>query len=144
MEKNIIRFSKTKHAPVPTKGHESDAGYDLTLVKMMKQINDNTWMFDTGIAVELPKGYYGAVYPRSSLSKMGYVMSNSVGIIDNEYRGTIKIVLTKVVLSAPDMELPCKCVQLILKKQEDFDLMEIDAVAIDTNRGTGGFGSTNK
>jgi len=135
---------------IPKKAHPSDIGYDLTLVRKVKQINDKTVMFDSSISILPPENHYIEIVPRSSLSKFGYVMTNSIGIIDPTYRGTLKVVLTKVVDSADDIQLPFTRFQLILRKQHDTDV-EIHYLNNDqmmefsesTTRGTGGFGSTD-
>lgn len=136
---------------VPKKAYFSDVGYDLTLIKQVKEINSNTTMYDSGISVIPPIGHYIEIVPRSSLSTSGHIMANSIGIIDPTYRGTLKVVLTKVIDSAEDMRLPFTRFQLILRKIIDVD---VDVHNInDTNsmqnfsnstlRGTGGFGSTD-
>ena len=89
-------------------------------------------------------GYY--MYPRSSLSKTKLRLANSTGIIDPSYRGTLKICLTKVDDSIPDLKLPCKIAQLIIDRSIHYNLEEascIEDLGI-TNRGEGGFGSTDK
>ena len=132
-------------AVIPTKSHPSDTGYDLTVVSVSKDmsINGHTIiMFDTGIAVRPPDGYYTEVVARSSLSKTGYMIANSVGIIDNSYRGAIKIVLTGDETLA-ELALPFKGFQLILRKLETVDtVIEVDYLD-ETDRGDGGFGSTD-
>lgn len=104
-------------AVVPSKSRESDAGYDLTIINNVKSLGTNTVLFDTGIQVEMPPEHYLEIVPRSSLSKSGYILTNSIGIIDNAYRGTILVALTKIDTNAPDIELPCRAVQAIIRKQ---------------------------
>ena len=53
-------------------------------------------MYDSYISVQPPEGYYFEIVPRSSISKLGYILTNSIGIIDPSYRGTLKVVLTKI------------------------------------------------
>ena len=98
-------------------------------------------MYDTGIAVCPPDGYYTEVVPRSSLTKTGYMLANSVGIIDSSYRGSIKVVVSGD-NSLDDLTLPFKGFQLILRKLEEVEVVEVDDLD-DTVRGDGGFGSTN-
>jgi dUTP pyrophosphatase len=135
---------------VPKKASPSDIGYDLTLVRQVKKINNQTTMFDSSISVIPPNGYYIEIVPRSSLSCTGYIMANSVGIIDPSYRGTLKVVLTKIVPDAEDLVLPFTRFQLILRKIENCDIVvnNIDMTDNDkfensTSRGGGGFGSTD-
>jgi len=70
----------------------------------------------------LPTGYYFEVYARSSLSKTGYILANSVGIIDGNYKKTIKVSLIKIDNSMPDIKLPFKGMKLVLRKMIHFEL----------------------
>ena len=134
---------KYSDAVLPTKAHESDIGWDLVAIREHKVINENIIMYDTGIVTIPPKGYYIEILPRSSISKTGWMLANSVGTIDPEYRGNLYIVLTRVVKNMPKIELPfCNC-QLVLRKIEKASLVEVTEEEIDiTERGSGGFGST--
>ena len=137
-------YKTDKNAILPSKSNISDVGYDLTIIKEIKKNNTNTVMYDTGIKIKLDYGYYAEIVPRSSLSKSGYMLSNSIGIIDNSYRGNLYIPLTKVELDAPDLELPFKCCQLIIREQIHINMIEVAEDIIDnTTRDNGGFGSTN-
>jgi len=127
---------------VPTKTNWSDVGYDLTIVEKIEDYNSKTSLYETFIKIQLDFGYYAEIVPRSSLAKSGYILANNIGIIDNGYRGTLKIALTKVVDDANELKLPFKCCQLIIKKQEYLFLSEVKSVN-KTKRNEGGFGSTN-
>jgi deoxyuridine 5'-triphosphate nucleotidohydrolase len=129
-------------AVIPSKKNASDIGYDLTIIKTHKRISDNIIMFDTGIQVKPQYGYYFEIVPRSSLSKSGYILANSIGIIDPSYSGNLYIVLIKIDDSLPDLQLPFKCCQLILRNAIHYELHNEDKF-IKTNRANGGFGSTN-
>ena len=146
MSKRLL-FKKTENdAVIPTKAHPSDTGYDLTLIGVSKDMSipgfeQKIIMYDTGIAVCPPDGYYTEVVPRSSLTKTGYMLANSVGIIDSTYRGSIKVVVSGD-NSLDDLSLPFKGFQLILRKLEEADVVEVDDLD-DTVRGDGGFGSSD-
>lgn len=131
------------NAVTPTRGTNMAVGYDLTAISVAKKISERTTLYDTGICVQPPPGYYTEILPRSSLSKTGYVLSNSVGTIDPDYTGRLLIALTKVDDSLPDLELPFTKCQLVLRKFESFRLIETDKLT-ETERGDGGFGSTDK
>lgn len=134
-----------EQAIVPTKAHASDVGYDLSVIKVFKQISKAITMYDTGIIIIPTYGYYFEVYARSSLSKTGYILANSVGVIDATYSGTIKVALIKIDSSMPDIKLPFKGMQLILRKMIHFELNNApNSELVKTSRGDGGFGSTNK
>ena len=138
---NLFSCSKTdKRAVIPNKVRASDSGYDLTLIDIWKTQGNVTY-YETGIKVQPAYGWYFMVVPRSSIAKSGYMLANSVGIIDRTYVGTIKVPLVKIDPLAPDLELPLKMVQIIPQPIIHFDIVEVDSFE-ETARGTGGFGST--
>ena len=146
MEENKleIKFIKTdKRAITPTKAHPTDVGYDLTVFELEKKISDKTSIYNTGIIVIPPNGYYTKIVPRSSISKTGYILSNNVGIIDPTYTGNLLIALTKIDNSMPDLEYPFTKCQLILEKCLDSKMVEVYEIPI-SERGSGGFGSSDK
>jgi len=138
-------FIKTdENAISPSKTNWSDVGYDLSIIKKIKDINSKTALYDTGIKIQLDFGYYSEIVPRSSIIKSGYILSNNIGIIDNSYRGNLMIALTKIADDAIEIEFPFKCCQLIFKKQVFINLEEVrDKSLDDTKRNEGGFGSTD-
>lgn len=145
-KKPTVCFKKTsENAVAPSKHRASDIGYDLTIISCKKKIGTNTHLYDTGIQVKPEYGYYTKIYPRSSLSKSGYMLANSVGIIDPTYRGNLLIALTKIDENAKDIEFPFKCAQLIIEKSVDYTMKEVyNNITESVGRGSGGFGSTNK
>jgi dUTP pyrophosphatase len=142
-EKYIKVVIVDEKAVLPTKAHPSDIGYDLTSISVSKNISKNIILFETGIKVSPPDGYYIEIIPRSSMSKTGYMLANSVGIIDPSYTGTLKIALIKVDESLPDIELPFTRCQLVLRKVEYSFIEQVNSIR-DTDRGCGGFGSSDK
>lgn len=141
----VCQFTKTSDlAVVPSKYRMSDVGYDLTVISKVKDINSTTVMLETGIIVSTPLNYFSKIYPRSSLVNSGYMLANSVGIIDATYRDTLKICLVKVNPDAPEITFPFKCCQLIFEKQVHMEMEECNAEDLDrTARDVGGFGSTD-
>jgi dUTP pyrophosphatase len=136
-----------ERAVAPSKSRYSDSGYDLTIISEYKRLTSNTVIYDTGIQLEIPNGYYVEIVPRSSISRSGYILANNVGIIDQGYRGNLYIALTKINGEAPELSMPWKCCQMIVKKQVYSRLEVVASVgaapAIETSsRGTGAFGST--
>lgn len=75
-------------ATIPTKAHKTDAGFDLTATSRVFDKDGNA-TYGTGIAVEIPPGYVGLVFPRSSIAVRDLSLSNAVGVIDSGYRGEI-------------------------------------------------------
>lgn len=127
---------------IPNKQKQSDVGYDLTIVKKVKVWNNDTTLFNTCLKVQVEDGYYLEVVPRSSLSKSGYMLANSIGIIDPGYTGEILVALTKVDQSAPDIELPFRCCQIIIRKQYHADFSQSLVEFGQSSRNAGSFGST--
>jgi dUTP pyrophosphatase len=142
-----VKFFKSfPEAILPSKERGTDVGYDLTIVKKIKEIGSKTNLFDTGIKVCPQFGYYTKIVPRSSLIKSGYMLTNSTGIIDGSYKGNLMICLTKIDDSLPDLILPYKCCQLIIDKSIHYTIEEVfdENLIGESTRGNGGFGSTDK
>lgn len=141
-EKPTLKYIKiTDKAVTPTKANFSDVGYDISIIDLFKKLNANTSLYNTGIKLEIPIGYYVELVPRSSLSKSGYMLANSVGIIDCSYKGELLVALTKI-SDSTQIEYPFRCCQLIMRKQIFPDMVEIVACEA-SSRAEGGFGSSN-
>lgn len=130
-----------ENAIVPTKANYSDVGYDLSAIGIHKQINSKTILCNTGIKLEIPASYYVEIVPRSSIVKSGYILANSIGIIDASYKGELFIALIKIDDASPDITFPFRCCQLIMKKQIFPKMIEDDDITT-SKRGDGGFGSS--
>jgi len=139
-ERLSFKVSLEEGALPPFKKRISDSGWDLHLVKLIKK-EGNLYIFDTGVRVAPPRGYYFDLVPRSSIYKSGFILANSVGIIDMTYRGTIKVPLIKVDPSKEDPKLPWRAVQLIPRRYFPLEMEIVDSLDR-TIRGEGGFGST--
>ena len=142
MKVKIKRLNK--NAVLPYKAHATDAGMDMVATSRDFDGNGNV-VYGTGIAVEIPQGYVGLVFPRSSVSRQDMVLSNSVGVIDSGYRGEItfkfKTVGSKMY---PDMyHVGDRIGQLIILPYPDIHWDEVDELE-DSDRGDGGYGSTGK
>ena len=91
MDKLKIKFKKMNpNAVIPRKGTAGAAGFDLTAVRIEE--TDQFVKYDTGIAVQIPAGYFGMLVPRSSVVKTGMHMGNSIGIIDSDFVGELSAV----------------------------------------------------
>ena len=132
---------KDERAVIPTKAHLDDIGYDLTLISLEKKVSDLIDMYDTGLVVRPPPGFYIEIVPRSSFGKSGYVLANSIGIIDPQYRGTLRVMVARVDESVPTFNLPYRGFQLVLRRIENASIEEVDSLD-STVRGDGGFGSS--
>lgn len=140
-------YKTEMNAIIPTKSSYSDVGYDVSIIKKYKDLKENTTLYDTGLKFNVPFGYYYLLYPRSSLSKSGYILTNSVGVIEKNYSGNLLISLTKVSSNAIDIEFPFKCCQIVFYPQVFINIIPViessDNKLEDTKRGDGGFGSTD-
>lgn len=131
-----------ENALVPEQFRVSDVGFDLSVISKVRDLGSNMALYDTGIQVTPPHGFYLEVIPRSSISKSGYMMLNSIGVIDPAYTGSIMIALVKIDLAKPDITFPTRCAQLVMRRLYHFGLLKVEDIA-ETERASGGFGSTN-
>lgn len=143
----VIKFTKCHEDARLDKQRDTDAGLDLNLVDVKKIVGDVVF-FGTGIKVQPPPDYYFELAPRSSICKTQWILANSIGIIDQEYRGEIIVPLRyfghhSMQYAIDKLELPIKMVQLILRKQPKFHLYEVEELD-ETSRGDRGFGSSGK
>lgn len=145
MSKPQIKWKKTRpDAVIPTKAFDSDSGFDLTLLEPIRTVAGICTFYDTGISYEMPPGYYFEMIPRSSISKTGHLFANSVGVLDESYRGSIQVAIVRFTEGKPGpLKTPIKLMQLILRKRVDdeVEFIEVDSIN-NTPRGSGGFGST--
>lgn len=129
------------NAKTPERKTAGSAGYDLTTVEDVVLPAHRSVLISTGVKIELPKQTYGQIAPRSGLSVKG--IDVGAGIIDEDYRGEIKVLLRNH--SDDDIELPCesRIAQLLVLPvcYPDFTLVDPEALE-STERGAGGFGST--
>jgi len=127
------------NARLPHKTHLSDAGIDLFASENVVLYPENTLLISTGIAVEIPEGYCGIIKDRSSMGAKGVFTLG--GVIDSSYRGEIKIIIgTKdtYVINRGD-----KIAQMLIVPVPPVEIVEVDNLS-NTERGTGGFGSTGE
>lgn len=136
-----------ENAVIPTRGSEYAAGYDLysCLTADAAHIPPHTTlMVDTGWAMEIPQGYFGAIFARSGLaSKQGLRPANCVGVIDSDYRGPVKVALHNDTDKVQTIKNGDRVAQLLIIPFFPVDFNEVDELD-DTERGEGGFGSTGK
>jgi deoxyuridine 5'-triphosphate nucleotidohydrolase len=138
----VLKYMKTSDdAVIPTKANFSDVGYDLSIIGVQSVMSSTTTLYKTGIKLEIPIGYYVEIVPRSSISKSGYILANSIGIIDCSYKGELLVALAKQNQDASDIAFPFRCCQLIMRKQIFPDMIEISEIET-TKRLEGGFGSS--
>lgn len=144
MKVNIKRLTDT--AKIPTRQHEGDAGYDLYAdIQEPVTIKPQTTEFiHTGIAIEIPDGYFGAVFARSGLaSKQGLRPANCVGVCDSRYRGEYMVALHNDSVDTRIVSSGDRIAQLVVMPYLNVEFNEVDELT-DTERGDGGFGSTGR
>lgn len=143
----IVKFKKLHpNAFVPTQMTEGAAGYDIAVIDQVIVLptshSTQPCIVKTGIAMELPKGYYGEIVIRSSLGRDTKVrLANQVGIIDSDYRGEICLYLENLGHHMEIIPAGKRIAQLIIKKCENFKAEVVDELS-STTRGTKGTGTT--
>jgi dUTP pyrophosphatase len=133
------------NAIIPTYATENSSGADISVIRYIETKN-NVQFYGCGFSIQPPKGFYYELYVRSSLaSKEGYTLANNVGIIDADYRGELIIQLTRIDGTNTHItEFPKKIAQLILRPLVQSTFSQVNTHSENnTERGTGGFGSTD-
>lgn len=130
-------------AVIPTYAKQGDAGMDMVATKIINETLDSI-TYGTDIAMEIPEGFVGLVFPRSSIRNYDLALTNSVGVIDSGYRGEIQATFHKTMgLESKVYEVGDRVVQIIIIPHPQVELIEVDELS-DSQRGVGGFGSTGK
>lgn len=131
-----------KDAVIPSYAKEGDAGLDLTATSISCDDYGNL-CYGTGLAFEIPKGYVGLVFPRSSNSKKDLWLTNSVGVIDSGYRGEVTFKYRPVDLEERIYQIGERVGQLIIMPYPNIEFEEVEELS-KTERGCGGYGSSGK
>lgn len=144
-----VKFKKlSDKAVTPTYAHDGDAGLDLTATGIHSEINECgqfVIVYHTGLAFEIPKGYVGLIFPRSSIAKKSLTLTNCVGVIDSNYRGEVLAKFKNTTGDSVPAVYPigAKFAQLIIMPYPIVNLIESDELS-STERGEDGFGSSDK
>lgn len=128
-------------AKLPQRAHASDAGADLFAIETCEIYPGEQKLVDTGVAVKIPRGFAGFIYNRSSQGKKGITIPHSVGVIDSDYRGNLKVLLKNIGEDPYEISAGDRIAQLVVQRVE---LATFRDSWNDTQRGTGGFGSTGQ
>lgn len=144
-----VKFKKlSDKAVLPTKAHVSDAGLDLTCTGIESEVNECgqfVLVYHTDLAMEIPAGYVGLIFPRSSICKKSLMQTNCVGVIDSGYRGEV---LIKYKNTSGD-SIPAlynvgdKIAQMIIMPYPEIEPVFADNLS-ESDRSTNGFGSSDK
>lgn len=144
MRVKIKKLSNT--AMIPTRGSKYAAGYDLYAnLEHEDHIEispHTTYKIGTGLAVEIPIGYYGAIYARSGIAvNKNLRPANAVGVLDSDYRGEIVVALHNDSNASREVRHGERIAQLVVMPYLPVDFEEVEELS-ETDRGSGGFGST--
>lgn len=129
-------------AVIPSLPSYGNAGIDLTAVSMT--VADGYIEFGTGLAIVVPDGHVGLLFPRSSISNTSHFLSNSVGVLDSSYLGEVKFRFRT--FSSDNIKvykIGDRIGQLVVVKLPEYSITEVDTLE-ETTRGSGGFGSTGR
>ena len=139
-----VKFKKlVETAKCPIKAHPTDAGADLTAVSREWDKEHGCWIYGTGIATEIPEGYVGLIFPRSSIRKYNLAQCNCVGVIDSHYRGEIMVSYKPTSDVQKIYEIGDKIAQLIVLPYPEISYIEVENLS-ETDRGENGHGSSGK
>ena len=134
----ILKIKKLKdHAGIPFYANKGDAGLDL--VATSKVFDPEFIEYGTSLAVEIEEGNVGLLFPRSSISKTGHRLLNSVGVIDSGYRGEVKVRMSYT--NIKQYQIGDKIAQLVIMELPQVLIQEVSELD-DSQRGEGGFGSS--
>lgn len=129
-------------AEIPSYAHDGDAGLDL--IATSEVIGKEGYLeFGTSLKITLPKGYVGLIYPRSSISKKNMMLANGVGVLDEGYTGEIKVRFKPSNAGQGKYKVGDKVAQLVIMPYPKIEFEEVESLD-ETERGTGGFGSTGE
>lgn len=127
---------------IPSYAKEGDAGLDLTATSKYVDAAGNV-VYGTGLAFEIPQGYVGLVFPRSSNAKKDLWLTNSVGVIDSGYRGEVMFKYRPISFKEREYVVGERVGQLIIMPYPHIEFEEADELS-ESERSTGGYGSSGK
>jgi|SRR5882757_989856 len=130
------------NAVLPAKACEYDAAFDFTATEEEIDIPNRTLTYKLGWAVEIPSGYVGLLFPRSSIANKDISLANAVGVVDSGFRGELMAKFKSLIpAKARKYEVGERVVQLIVMPIPQIELEVVEELS-ESDRGAGGFGST--
>lgn len=141
----IVKIKKLhENAVIPAYAKPGDAGLDLTATSVVTDEYGNV-VYGTGLAIEIPYGYAGLLFPRSSNSKTDLYLTNHVGVVDSGYRGEIMFKYRPLdgILNSKIYQVGERVGQIVILPYPAVSFEEVEQLS-DTERGEGGYGSTGK
>jgi dUTP pyrophosphatase len=143
MKVRIKRLNE--NAVIPSYAKDGDAGMDLVATSIISTTSTQI-TYGIGLALEIPKGFVGLIFPRSSVRKTRLMLSNCVGVVDSGYRGELQATFNKInndSVSENDYKVGDRIAQIMIIPHPPIEFNQVDELS-DTERGDGGFGSTGK
>lgn len=140
MESTKIKLLSS-NAIMPTRGTPGAAGFDLYAAVPCEILARGGGIIQLDIALEIPPGYYGRIAPRSSLAAKFHI-DVGAGVIDSDYRGPVGVVLFNLKDTPFVIKHGDRVAQLIIEPYNTAELLQVDTLDMNTERGSGGFGST--
>jgi len=132
-----------KDAVIPKYATQNDAGLDLVATSIIEHTPTKI-TYGLGVALEIPEGFVGLIFPRSSVRNTDLQLSNSVGVIDSGYRGELQATFRKTLgVESKVYEIGDRIAQIIIIPYPPIEFQEVEELS-NTERGEGGFGSTGK
>jgi dUTP pyrophosphatase len=145
LQVRFTRLPSNPDLPLPERATAHAAGYDVRSADASVVLRPGEIrLVNTGLLMELPEGVECQVRPRSGLAlKYGVTLPNSPGTIDPDYRGELRVIMQNLGSEAVTLERGERIAQLVFARFETPQVVEVERLS-DTDRGTGGFGSTGK
>jgi dUTP pyrophosphatase len=141
-----VRIKKlNENAVIPSYAKDGDAGMDLVATSIISE-TDTQITYGIGLALEIPNGFVGLIFPRSSVRKTRLMLSNCVGVVDSGYRGELQATFNKVnqnSIAENDYKVGDRIAQIMIIPHPPIEFKEVNDLS-ETERGEGGFGSTGK
>ena len=139
-----VRIKKlNENAVIPSYAKDGDAGMDLIATSIIGE-EPFQITYGLGVALEIPKGFVGLVFPRSSIRNYDLSLTNSVGVVDSGYRGELQATFRKHKgVASKTYKVGDRVAQIMIIPHPDVEFNEVDELS-DSERGEGGFGSTGK
>jgi len=141
-----VRIKKlNENAVIPSYAKSGDAGMDLIATSIISDTPTQI-TYGLGIALEIPNGFVGLIFPRSSVRKTRLMLSNCVGVVDSGYRGELQATFNKInqnSIAENDYKVGDRIAQIMIIPHPPIEFDAVDELS-DTERGEGGFGSTGK
>lgn len=132
-----------EHAVIPKYAKPGDAAMDLVATSVNYDPSTDTYIYGTGLSMEIPTGYVGMIYPRSSVYKTAVVLANQTGVVDSKFRGEVKVLMRRDSSLRDIYNVGDRIAQIMIIECPHITFKEVEEIDMTGDRG-GGFGSTGK